>query len=148
RADPARRAVPALEPVTFDEGLLQRMEALRSGHSFDGGDGLALGGDGEDQAGIRPAAVEQHGARPALPVVATLLRPGQVEMLAQSIEQCGPVVELELVLTSVDGQADPARGGNAVGHASSVSMRSYPSLRHSTRAGTNTRPRSSACSPT
>src|SRR6267378_2172564 len=120
RTDLARRAVPALEPVTFDERLLQRMQAPPSGHSLDGGDGVALGGDGEDKAGIRPAAVEQHRACPALPVVATLLRPGQVEMLPKGVEQGGPVVELEFVPMPVDGQTDPARGGNPVGHTSSV----------------------------
>ena len=43
---------------------------------------LAVMRDGQGEAGVDPAAVEQHRARSALTVVAALLRAGQAEVLA------------------------------------------------------------------
>ena len=51
--------------------------------------------DGEQQAGVDPPAVQQHRARAALAVVATLLGAGQPGVLAQRVEQRGAVVEVK-----------------------------------------------------
>ena len=63
------------------------------------------------EAGIDAPPVDQHRAGAALAVVAALLRAGQVEMVAQGIEQGGPWRELELPLDAVHRQADRQPGG-------------------------------------
>ena len=60
------------------------------------------GGDGEGEAGVDAAAVEEHGAGAALAVVAALFGAGEVEVLAQGVEQGGAGVERELVRFAVD----------------------------------------------
>ena len=67
------RAVPALEPVVLEEGLLRPGAALAFAEPRGGGDLRAVVGDGERQAGGGAAAVDQHGAGAALAVVAALL---------------------------------------------------------------------------
>ena len=62
--------------------------------------------DGERQARIDPPAVDQHRAGAALAVIAALLRAGQVEMVAQRVEQGRPRRDIELRLDAVDGQRD------------------------------------------
>ena len=57
---------------------------------------VALVHHGEREARVDPPAVDEHGARAALAVVAALLGAGQVEVLAQRIEQRGAQVELEV----------------------------------------------------
>jgi hypothetical protein len=65
--------------------------------AFDGGDLGALVHDGQRQAGVDALAVHQHGAGAALPVVAALLGAGQVQVLAQGVEQARAVVEFQRV---------------------------------------------------
>ena len=67
-----------------------------------GGDLGAVVRDGEGQAGGGAPAVEQHGARPALAVVAALLRRGDAEVLAQQVEQGDAVVDAQGVVGAVD----------------------------------------------
>ena len=50
----------------------------------------------ERQAGVDPPAVDDHRAGAALAVVAALLGAGEMQMLAQRVEQRGARVELEL----------------------------------------------------
>ena len=51
--------------------------------------------DRERQAGIDAPAIDDHGAGAALAVVAALLGAGEMQMLAQRIEQGGASVELQ-----------------------------------------------------
>ena len=95
RADLAGSAVAALEAVALDEGGLQRVQRARRAQAFDRHDLVALVHDGERQARVDAPAVDQHGAGAALPVVAALLGAGQVQMLAQRVEQRRPRVQLE-----------------------------------------------------
>src|SRR6185312_15938636 len=53
-------------------------------------------------------AVQQHGAGTALAVVTVFLRSGQVEVLAQRVQQGGAVIEVEIVRRAVDAQRHPA----------------------------------------
>ncbi len=106
RADLARRAVAALECVVVDERLLQRMQRAVHRQAFDGGDLGAILHDGEREARIDAPAVDQDRAGAALPVVAALLGAGQVEMVAQRIEQGCPRREVELPRHAVDGERD------------------------------------------
>src|SRR6185312_345240 len=98
RAELAGRAVAALEGVVLDERGLERMQvAVAAGpaQSLDRGDLRAVVRDREEEAAVRPPTVEQDRARAALPVVAALLRPHQVELLAQHVEQRGAGIDLD-----------------------------------------------------
>ena len=70
-----------------DEGGLHRMQRVALGEALDGDDVGAVVADGERQAGIDAPAVDQHGAGAALAAVAALLGAGEVEPLAQQVEQ-------------------------------------------------------------
>ena len=96
RADLAGGAVAALEAVVLDERGLQRVQRAGRAQAFDRHDLVALVHDGERQARVDAPAVDQHRAGAALPVVAALLGAGQVQVLAQRVEQRCP--------------RDPARG--------------------------------------
>ena len=109
--DLARRAVAALEAVMGDEGGLHRMQPVAFGEAFDRQDLGAVEADGEREAGIDPPAVDEHGAGAALAAVAALLGAGQVETLAQQVEQGDPgIVEGDVAAVAIDGQADRRHG--------------------------------------
>ena len=72
--------------------------------ALDGGDFGAVLHHRERQAGIDPPPVHQHRAGAALAVVAALLGSGQIEMVAQRVEQGRPRRHLELPLDAVDDQ--------------------------------------------
>ena len=94
-ADLAGGAVAALEAVVFEEGGLDGVEGVALGEAFDGGDLGAVGGDGEGEAGVDAAAVEEDGAGSALAVVAALFAAGEFEVFAQGVEERGAGVEGE-----------------------------------------------------
>src|ERR1700723_1399579 len=68
RADLARRAIAALEPVMFDKRLLQRMERAGGAEALDGGDLAPFVLNGESEAGIDALAVDEDGAGAARPL--------------------------------------------------------------------------------
>src|SRR3954452_15369719 len=87
-ADLSRRAVAALETVGADEGGLQRVQAAVGREPLDRDDLLpAAVHDREGEAGVVAPAVDEHGAGAARPLVAAFLRAGEVEVLAQGIEE-------------------------------------------------------------
>ena len=96
RAELARGAIAALEGVVPEERPQQRMRLSRppSCHrqALDRRDLRAVVRDGKREAGVGPAAVDQHRAGAALAVVAAFLGAGQPEPLAEQIEQRRPVV--------------------------------------------------------
>ena len=95
--DHAGDAEPALRRACFEECLLQRMERRRlrgrirgpRRQPLDGGDVPADGAAGRQQACLGRLAAHQDDAATAFPVVACLLRPGEVEVVAQNVQQ-GP----------------------------------------------------------
>ena len=95
-ADLPRRAVAALVAVVLHEGGLHRMQVRRRAQALDGRDAIALVHHGEREAGVDPASPGDDRARAALAVIAALLGPGEMQVLAQRIEERGPRVELEL----------------------------------------------------
>ena len=68
--------------------------------------------DRQRQAGIDPPAVDQHRAGAALAVVAALLGAGQVELVAQQVEERGPGLDRQVPNFAVDrqGNRDRLRG--------------------------------------
>ena len=99
-------AVAALEGVPPDEGVLQRMQVIAVNQALYGRDVGPIARDGQGQAGVRPAPVDEDGARAALAVVAALLGPGQPQALPEQVEQRHAGVDGQLVFGAVDAQGD------------------------------------------
>ncbi len=114
-ADLAGGAVAALEGVVLEEGGLDGAEGFAVGEAFDGGDFGAAGGDGEGEAGVDAAAVDENGAGSALAVVAAFLAASEVEVLAQGVEERGAGVERKSVRGAVDLEGEIDRGGGSSG---------------------------------
>ena len=103
------RAIAALEGVALDEGGLQRMELVALRQALDGRDLAPLHEGSEREARFHALAVHQHRAGAALAEAAALLRAGQMQVLAQRIEQRGARIERQPMLGSVDAQHDIER---------------------------------------
>src|SRR6202011_4819992 len=71
RHDLTRSAIAALEPVTFNEGRLHRMQFVALRQAFDGGDLFPLRHDGKRQTGENPPSIEMNGAGTASAMVAS-----------------------------------------------------------------------------
>ena len=88
RHEDAGRAESALQRVAGPEGLLQRVQARAiARQSLDGVHPGAVGLHGEDQAGARGLAVDEHRAGPAGAVLAAQVRAREAEVLAQQIRE-------------------------------------------------------------
>ena len=105
------RAIAALEGVALDEGGLQRMKLIALRQAFDGRDLAPLHERGEREARFHALAVHQHRAGAALAEAAAFLRAGEMQVLAQSVEQRGARIERQPMLGSVDAQHDVERSG-------------------------------------
>src|SRR5688572_7646765 len=102
RADLPRRAVAALEAVVLDEGRLHWMKLVALRQPLDGRDLAPLDGRGERQTRQHATAVHEHGAGAALPLVAALLRPGQLHPLAQRVQEHHARINFERPRRAVD----------------------------------------------
>ena len=89
--------------MTYERGL-HGMELVGCPQPLDRLHLVALMLDGKAEAGVDPFAVDDDGAGPALPVIAALLRAGELQMLAQCIEQRRARVEIEVTTLTVDGE--------------------------------------------
>src|ERR671932_59159 len=72
RADLARGAIAALEPIMLDEGALKRMGLAVGLETLDGGNAASRVLDRERETGQDALAIRQHGARPTCSLVAAL----------------------------------------------------------------------------
>jgi hypothetical protein len=96
-----------------NERGLHGMQDVAVRHALDGEHIGAVAVQGQGQARIDPSTIEIHRAGAALTAIATLLGAGQMQTLAQKIEQRDTrVVELDLTSFTVNGQSE------AVSHAS------------------------------
>src|ERR1051325_2749486 len=120
-AELARRAVAALEAVVADEGGLEGAQAVVGREPFDGDDlrsaramsalrqrrrGRRTPHHGEGEAGVDAPAVDEHRAGAARALVAPFLRAGEVEVLAQRVEERRARIEAEVVVAAVDVERD------------------------------------------
>ena len=96
----ARRAITALQPVMRDEGLLYRMQRIDRPDPFDRRDIPPGTLNGECEAGVHPLAIDQHGACPTRTLVTPLLGAGEMQVVAQEIEQCRPRLDDQTLLAS------------------------------------------------
>jgi hypothetical protein len=105
-------AVAALKAVVIQERLLHGMQFAAPSEPLDGGDGPALQRGGQSEASEHPAAIHVNRAGAALPMIATLFRAREAEMLAQGIEQGHTRIETQPNRRSIDLAADLDAGGN------------------------------------
>lgn len=99
-------ADPALESGAFEEALLQRMQALRRGEALDGFDFRPFNLGSEDEARVDQTPVHDDVARAAVAVVATFFRSGEMERVAEHVEQALPGFAEELGRFVVDRAGD------------------------------------------
>jgi hypothetical protein len=85
--DHAGSADAALGSALFEETLLDWVESFFVSDAFDGGDLGAFGLEDWDEAGVDEFAVHQDGAGAALAFAAAFFRAGEVEVLAEDVEQ-------------------------------------------------------------
>src|SRR4249919_238065 len=80
-------AEPALQPVTLDETLLNRVELTVALEAFDGVDRMTVGHDGEHGARFDRYAVEPHDTGATVRGVAAPVRSSQSEMIPQVMDE-------------------------------------------------------------
>ena len=78
--DLAGCAVAALESIVVEERLLYGMQPALARNAFDGGNTLLVASNGEGQAAVDAASIQQYRACAALAMVAALLRAGKAQM--------------------------------------------------------------------
>jgi hypothetical protein len=83
----SRSAVPALESIMFYECGLHRMQDLGTPQSFNRRYSIAFVHDRKREARIDAPAIYKNRARTALAMIASLLGPGQMDVLAQRIQE-------------------------------------------------------------
>src|SRR5438552_6278352 len=83
----SRRANAALCPAAFDESLLHRVQLVTSRDSFDRLDLCAFNLRDRHQATINNLAINHDRASATFAFAATFFRSGQLQLLAQHIEQ-------------------------------------------------------------
>jgi len=83
----SRGTDPALGSTMVDKGPLDGSEAVIFSQSLHGDDLRTLDLGERDEAGIDGHAIDDHGARPALSLAASLLGAGESETLSQHIEE-------------------------------------------------------------
>src|SRR5450759_3071125 len=93
--DHARCAEAALKCGVIEKRLLYGVKGLPRGESFDGDDLPASYRGGADDTGFRGAAVDQHGAGPALALAAAVLRPGDAVRSSQRLKECDAGGQIE-----------------------------------------------------
>src|SRR3990170_2256403 len=83
----SRSAVPALRGAHLGESYLERMRPTALGQSLDGEDFRLLELDGKRETGEHRLPVDEHGAGAALAELATVLGPGEPQVLPQDFEK-------------------------------------------------------------
>src|SRR5437763_12347105 len=102
----ARSAESALRAIVIHEGLLHRMQFAILHQRLNRDDGLALRLNGQHGAGIDGLVVEQHGAGSTLAAVANPFRSGDIEVVAERVEQSYTRLDQNVMRLAVDGQCD------------------------------------------
>src|SRR3989449_387307 len=105
RHEDARRAEAALQPVSLAERGLKGMQrvARAVSEALHGLDLVAVRLDGEHEAGADRLAVHQDGAGAAHPVLASDVRSGEAQLVAQEVGEEQPRLHRALVAHAIDG---------------------------------------------
>jgi len=100
----ARRTETALKAMTLAEGRLHRMQFALVTEPFDRRDLGALRLHSQDRAGFNGATVHVHGTGAALSGVATHVGSGEMQLVADQLDQEGPGININLNGTPVHGE--------------------------------------------
>jgi hypothetical protein len=134
RADLAGRAEAALEAVMLDERGLHGVQAAGRAEALDGRDPIVLVHHGEAEACVDAAAIHDDGAGTALAVIAAFLRSGEMQVLAQRVEQRGPGIELQRARDAVHLEGHGCERGGCRRSCHGARRRGQP-RQHGRRAG-------------
>jgi len=104
--DETGRAESALLGVVVHKSLLDFVHLFRAADPFDGRDFTAFGLDGKHGAGINRVAIDQHRAGAAGAAVANFLATGEVEPVAQCVEQGHARFDIHAAALSIDLKRD------------------------------------------
>src|SRR5439155_11656803 len=120
-----RRAVAALEAVLVRERSLERRQLPVRGEAFDGDDLRPVGLDGEEHAALHRASVHQDRAGAAVAGVAADVGAGQVEVVANEVDEQLARLDLALIALAVDSDRDRvlAHTASRTARAASTSAR-------------------------
>src|SRR5215204_4561797 len=102
----ARRAVAALQRVGLTERLLERMQLAVAGETLNRLDRRPVGLDRKHHAALDGVAVVEDGTRAAVARVAADVCPGQIEVVADEVDEQPPRRDLALVQVAVDVDLD------------------------------------------
>jgi hypothetical protein len=97
-------AEAALHRIVLDEGLLDGMERLAVRQSLDGGDLTASRIERQGHAARGYLAVEPHRARRARAPIASDLRAGEVEVVAQHLDERRAGIDVDAHVAAVDAK--------------------------------------------
>ena len=106
RHDHARRAEAALQAVIVAECRLHRVQLVALGDAFDGGDVGAVGLSDQHGAGFHRPAIDMDDAGAALAGVASDMRAGESEMVAQEMDKQRSVFDIAGDRLAIDCQFD------------------------------------------
>ena len=101
-----RRAEAALHRACRNESLLHLVQPAVIGQPLHRDDLVPLRLRGQHEARADELAVQQHGARAALPLLARVLRSREAELLAERKEQAFALPDVGLMRFAVDAQLD------------------------------------------
>src|SRR4029079_7151069 len=102
----ARRAEAALQAVLLHEALLDGIEHPVALEALNGRDLVARSACRQHRARLHRLAVHQHDARAAVGRVAAPVRAGQVEVVADEVDEQRARLDVGAALLAVDGQGD------------------------------------------
>src|SRR5437899_10771052 len=131
RHEDARRAEAALQPVSLAESGLKRMQrvARAVSEALQGLDLVAVRLAGEQEAGADRVAVQQDGAGAAHPVLASDVRSGEAQLVAQEVGEEQPRLHRALVAHAIDGDHQRhAQGAQRYALAVSAARRQNSSM--------------------
>src|SRR5690349_16435497 len=102
----SRRADPTLRTAMFDKRLLHRMKVVVAGDTLDRLDLTAGDLCDRNETTIHDSPVDLYGASAALSFPTPLLGPGELQLLAQHIQQPRHRIHLNALLLSVNRERE------------------------------------------
>ena len=126
----SRRAKAALQSVAISKGGLQVGDLTAVGQSFDGFDRCPVCLHRQHQTGTNGLAVHAHRTCAANPMLATDMRSGQLQMLAQEVRQVESWQNVRIDGLTVDFERD-WQGGHHTGPPAAGGPRSAEAQRAS-----------------
>jgi len=102
----AGRADSALQSGSFEEALLKGVQMTMHGHSFNRLQRCPFGFHREHDATIHGHAIHDYGAGAAVAIIATFLRSGQPQLVAENLQETLPRFAEEFAFLPVNRRGD------------------------------------------